>query len=375
MKEDAQTKNKYRFGIVLSTALGNSTRYENFKRFAELDDQIEFTWAPVKHYLAPEERNPFRWLPRFLQSRAVVLLQAWPVLGQMTQFDAVLIHMYEVDLITALRSYFFQRPKRVISADDAPILDPSTYPIHPVDLNKPRWKRRVRLQIDLWRARRADALVPFSPWAADIFVLGAHLPRDRVTPVHVGLDVAAWRFQPRSVVPGKRVQLLFVGGDFVRKGGSLLLDVFTQHFSDVAELHLVTKTFRQTAPPGVTVYDNLNANDEELASLYRKADIFILPTTSDLSSWVALEAMASGCAVITTPVGGIVNIINDADTGILIHPGDADGLRRAVRGLIDDPIGRIEMGRRARKAVEQDFNAAINVPKILAIMKKTVARQ
>jgi glycosyltransferase involved in cell wall biosynthesis len=371
MRDVVQTsRKKYTFGFILSTSLGNLTRYQNFRKFAERDMEIEFVWAPVKHYIGPGEHDPFRRWPRALRARAIVLYQSAPVLLGFSRFDAVMIHMYEVDILTAIRGYFFRRPRRIISTDDAPVVDPSTYPVHPADLAKPRWKKEIRLRIDLWRASKADALIPFSSWAANILVQGAGVPPAKVTPVHVGLDLETWRYHERESGPSdKPVKLLFVGGDFVRKGGSLLLDVFTRHFIDIAELHLVTKTAPTELPRNVHVYNDMDPNDERLRALYREADVFVLPTTADLSSWVALEAMASGCATIVTPVGGIVDIVEDGVSGLFVGPGDAAALTLAIATLVGDRTMRIAMGKRGRQIIERDFDAEVNVPKILAVMK------
>jgi glycosyltransferase involved in cell wall biosynthesis len=367
---------KYRFGFVLSTALGNLTRYQNFRKFAERDPQVDFVWAPVKHFIAPNETNPFRFLPGPLRRRAIVLHQSAAVLRQLGRFDAVMIHMYEVDILTALRQYFFKGPLRVISTDDAPVVDPLTYPMHPVDRKKPKWRRALRLRIDLWRARRADLLVPFSNWAGDIIVAGAGVPRERVLPIHVGLDLSLWRCEPKPVrAAAERVKLLFVGGEFVRKGGHHLLEAFGRYLSECTELHLVTKSAPKTLPPNVYVYDDLNANDERLARLYREADILVHPTTSDLSSWVVLEAMASGCATVATPVGGIRDFVEEGENGVFVAVGDVDGLAAAIKSLVVDPAKRHRMGMSGRRMVEERFDAAMNVPAILQTMKTAVDRR
>jgi glycosyltransferase involved in cell wall biosynthesis len=360
----------YRFGFIMSTSLGNLTRYENFRKFAEQDPQVQCVWAPVKHYIAPGEKDPFRFLPGPLRTRAIVLMQSMPVLRQFPRLDAVLIHMYEVDILTALRGYFRRRPVRIISTDDAPVLDPATYPIHPEDRNKPPWKRAIRLKVDLWRARRADALVPFSQWAAGILVSGAHIPAERVTPIHVGLDLDFWRPRERTTAaPTGKLKLLFVGGEFVRKGGIHLLEAFEAQLGNLAELHLVTRSALPDLPPGVHVHADMVPNDPRLAELYREADIFILPTTSDLSSWVILEAMACGCAVVATPVGGIVDLVVDGETGLLVPVGDSARLGEAILSLIKDPARRLRMGASGRARVEAHFDAAKNVPRILQVMK------
>ncbi len=370
---DQQPSPRYRFGFVLSTSLGNLTRYQNFRKFAERDRDIEFFWAPVKHYIGPGERNPFRCLPHAVSRRAIVIYQSMPVLKRLRSIDAAMIHMYEVDVLTALRSYFFKSPLRIISTDDAPVVDPASYPLHPVDSRKPRWKRALRLKIDLWRARRADLQVPFSDWAGDIIVKGAGVAADRVTPIHVGLDLGLWRYEPRAAKsPGERIRLLFVGGEFVRKGGAHLLDAFVRRLSEVAELHIVTKTPLSSLPANVHVYADLDANDERLARLYRSADILVHPTTSDLSSWVVLEAMASGCPAVVTRVGGIRDLVVEGETGHFVPVGDVAALAATIQSLIDDPARRLRMGENARRSVERHFDAAINVPRILGVMKSAV---
>jgi glycosyltransferase involved in cell wall biosynthesis len=364
---------KYRFGFVLSTSLGNLTRYQNFRKFAERDPEVEFIWAPVKHYFGPGERDPFRHLPGALRSRAIVLYQSAPVLRQLDRLDAVMIHLYEIDILTALRGLLFKAPLRVISSDGAPAVDPTSYPFHPVELKKSAMRRTLRLRIDLWCARQADLLVPFSTWAGNILVNGAGVPRERVVPIHVGLDLGIWRYEPKQpALPNERVKLLFVGGDFQRKGGQTLLAAFERHLSERAELHLVTKSAPSRLPAHVHVYSDMNANDARLAELYRQADILVHPTRSDLSSWVVLEAMASGCPAVTTAVGGIVDLVQEGRTGVFVQVDDPDALAAAIRPLIDDPERRRQMGAHARAFVEQHFDAAVNVPRILGLMKATV---
>ena len=94
---------RYRFGFVLNTTLGNMTRYANLRKYAERDQEIDFTWAPVNHYTAPDFPSSLRFLPDPLFMRARVLQQASPVLSRLGSFDAVMFHLYEADLISAAR--------------------------------------------------------------------------------------------------------------------------------------------------------------------------------------------------------------------------------------------------------------------------------
>ncbi len=54
--------------------------------------------------------------------------------------------------------------------------------------------------------------------------------------------------------------------------------------------------------------------------------------------------MASGLAIIATPVGAVEDIIADGETGLLVQPGDVDGLTEALTRLVDDPALRQRLG-------------------------------
>lgn len=185
------------------------------------------------------------------------------------------------------------------------------------------------------------------------------------------MDLELWPYLPQEKAAG-RLQILFVGGDFKRKGGDLLLKVYAEHFTGNADLHLVTKQPPAALPPNVQVYTDLGSNDLRLRTLYAEADLFVLPTRADVSSIVSLEAMATGRPVIATRMGGIPDTVHDGKTGFLIAPDDEAALTAAMKTLLADPALRRQMGVAGRAAVEQDFSAAVTVPRILAAMKDAV---
>lgn len=362
----------YRFGFILSAVMGNQTRYINFRKYAERDPEVDLVWAPITHYIPPGEFNPFRWLPGPLQTRAVALYQTWPVLRQMGQLDGVMIHLFEAVVFSSLRTLICQRPIIVNNHDDPPIVNPATYPLYARHLQKSPWRQQLRLGIDRWCAHHTDLLIPWSNWAADIYTQGCGVPEARVHPIHVGVDLELWQPVTKSFDSSKKPKLLFVGGEFERKGGAILLDVFQQRFGDRAELHLVTKSAPSDLPANVIVHADFSPNDPRLTALYAAADIFVLPTRADLSSFASLEAMASSCPVIATPVGGIPDLVRHGETGLLVPPNDATALAHALEALVDNPSHRRRLGLAGRQVVEQDFSAAVNTPRILTLMKQAV---
>ncbi len=362
---------RYRFAFILTTAAGNITRYQNLRRFAESDPSVEFTWATVSGYVGPSVSRYAALLPRVWVARYSVLMSILPVLWRLRSFDAVMIHQFEAEVVCVLRSRLMASPVLVASTDDAPIVDEARYPLYPFQQAKGPVRRAIRLRLDLWRARHFDRLIPFTRWSAKILVDGCGVPPSRVFPIHVGLDLGHWtRSAPRGPAIEGRFKILFVGGEFERKGGGLLLQVFEQRFAEVAELHLVSSNAPSSLPPNVYAHRNVTSDSHRLHDLYSECHALVVPTTADLAPWTYIEAMAMECPPIGSDVGAVSELIEDGVTGFVIPVGDATLLGDRIQSLISDADRRLRLARAGRAWVEQHYDAATNVPNILKVMKE-----
>lgn len=86
----------------------------------------------------------------------------------------------------------------------------------------------------------------------------------------------------------------------------------------------------------------------EVAALVAAADILVLPSFVENLPVSVIEGMASGLAVVTTPVGAIEDIITDNETGLLVPVGDVDALTAALTRAVLDPDLRARLGAAAR---------------------------
>jgi glycosyltransferase involved in cell wall biosynthesis len=86
---------------------------------------------------------------------------------------------------------------------------------------------------------------------------------------------------------------------------------------------------------------------DQVAELIASADILVLPSFAENLPLSVIEGMASGLAVVATPVGAVGDIISDGETGLLVEPGDVDGLTDALRRVVTDPALREKLGRAA----------------------------
>ena len=211
---------------------------------------------------------------------------------------------------------------------------------------------------------RAAALVAWSRWAARSLVADYGVDSSRILVAHPGAPQPFFDIQrPRK--PG--VRILFVGGDFERKGGDLLLEAF-EPLADRAALTIVTDA-PVAVPPGVTRLSGIRPGTPEQLAAFAEADIFCLPTRGDCTPVVFGEAMAAGLPIVTTLVGSNAETVADRETGLLIQPGDGRALGLALAELVADRGLRERMGVAARAHARDRMDAAVNAGRIIEWMR------
>lgn len=218
---------------------------------------------------------------------------------------------------------------------------------------------------------RCAGLLPWSRWAGRSMIDDYGAAPERVHVVPPGIDLDQWKPASRGARPLPR--LLFVGGDFDRKGGPLLLDVFRKHLRGACELVLITRV-QVDSEAGVEVHHDLTPGDPRLLELYRSCDALVLPTQADCFSMAALEAMACGLPVVISAVGGIPEIVVDGETGLLVPPGDGRALLEAIRAFLDAPAMMTEMGVAGRRRAEAQYDAEVQTALTIFTMAASLSK-
>jgi starch synthase len=173
-------------------------------------------------------------------------------------------------------------------------------------------------------------------------------------------------------------RVLFMGGDFPRKGGYDLLAAWRAGaFHDRAELELVTNwNIDVPLPPGATHVRNVAAHSSGWSERWRSADLFVLPTRNEAFGLVFQEAGAAALPSIGTRLNAIPEIVHDGETGLLVPPGDIYALARALDTLIGSAELRDTMGRRARAFIERTAAPDAYLSRLTAIIDEArVARR
>jgi glycosyltransferase involved in cell wall biosynthesis len=94
---------------------------------------------------------------------------------------------------------------------------------------------------------------------------------------------------------------------------------------------------------------------EERDRLLQRATIFVLPSHAEGMPISVLEAMAAGCPVIATAVGGVPDLVVDGVNGLLVPAGDAQALAFAIHRVLRDPALAAQLSRCGRETVARRF--------------------
>ncbi len=251
-------------------------------------------------------------------------------------------------------------------------------------------RERAQAPLDRLALRRADLLIAASDHLAEQFV-EAGFSRSRIRVVPPGRDVAPPpEGPPLDLRKGRRAGFLTVANWLPRKGIFELLEAFAQLPVETGTLHLagddtadtryaarVRSRLAKTDLTGrVIVHGSLAL--EEVAALYRAADVFVLPATREPYGTVWGEAMAFGLPVVGWRAGNLPYLAEDRREGLLVEPGDTGALSRALIQLALDGDMRSMLGtaakRRALSRPTWEASAALFFAAIREVVERGAAR-
>lgn len=357
--------------FVNSGILGHASVSRLFRDVAERDPSIDATHLDLSAELTPAERVIRRVmcagpapgssaaaslaLPRFRHELHAGVLAARRI-GAMERegksFDAIHFHTQATAYASLGR---MRRARSVVSIDVTQRLASREVP---AGLARLDYAPNAALDRRVFRA--ASAITATSRWAADDLLRDQPelAGRVHVMPYPVplqGFD-AGWIAERAARGPHQPVRVLFMGGDWMRKGGPALLEAWRAgDFAERACLDVVTD-FPGVTPlqaGGMAVHRGIRAYTPAWFELWRRADVFAMPTRGEAFGMVFQEAAAAGIPAIGTRINAIPEIVQHGATGLLVPPDDVRALADALRRLVDDAALRTRLGGAARARIEQ----------------------
>jgi len=161
---------------------------------------------------------------------------------------------------------------------------------------------------------------------------------------------------------GKRIDLLLetVRRVHARRAFKLLIlagEPFAPFAGDVRRLGLIDR---------VIVREKVHAIEDYL----QIADVGLYTSDAESFCLSILEAMCFGCPSVATCVGGIPEVVDDNESGVLVPAGDVAALTEALEAMLDDAGWRQALGRAAQARARERFSAETIVPRYEALYRK-----
>ncbi len=222
------------------------------------------------------------------------------------------------------------------------------------------------------KARLQDAIIS----ASDLILVAGHSEMARVASRY-SLPPQKTRYLPnplhpiffheRAALPIRQERILFVGRYITGKGVHHLLNAMPKILARKPQTrflfvggHGEEQVVRLLQEAQANFPLNLEVKDwlalPDLVSEYFQSEIVVIPSLYETFGNVALEAMACGCTVVASSVGGLAELIENRETGLLVPPADSDAIAIAVLDLLENQAFCKYLGSRAAKRVRRDFS-------------------
>ena len=205
--------------------------------------------------------------------------------------------------------------------------------------------------------QEADGIFTLSERLRRSFVNDFGISEDKVQAIHAGPNLDVARI-PRSKAPRPEAQpptILFVGYQFHRKGGDLLVESFRRVRRDLPAARLIVAgpPADFTTEPGVVSLGSLDKHSPEdwqrLLEAYTSADVFALPTRFEPFGIAFVEAMHFALPCIGPDAWAVPEIIADGETGFTVPPENIDALTERLLHLLRNPALARKMGEAAQQ--------------------------
>lgn len=183
----------------------------------------------------------------------------------------------------------------------------------------------------------------------------------------VPVRTASITFEPQGPL-----RLLFIGRDPERKGLPEILEALQALGPLAGELVFdivsIPEAAKHIAPGNSNIHFHSNVSGDVLQDLFARADIFIMPTKAETFGFVLVEALAKGCAIISSDMPPLPEVVGPG--GLCIPADSAEAIAGALRRLIEDRALLIRLKREGRKYFDREFSPEVVIGQLTAVIQR-----
>ncbi len=203
---------------------------------------------------------------------------------------------------------------------------------------------------------------------------------EKFVTIHSGIDIAHYQsvrvdpavkrkelgIPPEGPIVGTVGRLVPIKGlEWLLKAAPRVLAEFPQaYFVIIGDGPMLGELRELTSKLGIGPRVVFLGAREDAPECLAALDLFVLPSLNEGMGRVLIEAMAVGCPVVATRVGGIPDVVTDRTTGLLVPPRDDRALAEAILTLLQDRSRRVAYGEAARRRVDGRFDVETMVRNI-----------
>ncbi len=256
--------------------------------------------------------------------------------------------------------------------------------------------RPKRDPLHRWLYRNVAQVWAISRVIRDNLIATHPLPAEKVEIVHQGLDLAKFRvptevrnrlrrefgFAEKALVvgiigrlePGKgHLEFLQMAGRVARQvPQSAFLVVGTPTRGEEFRAEPIFRLAKELDLGPRLVFAGFR---QDIPAVLAAMDVFAFPSRAEAFGLVLIEAMAAGLPVVSTASDGVLDIVVDGQSGLLVPPQDVAALEKAVLRLLASPELRLELGREGQRRVEELFTAERMVARVEELSWRIVKQQ
>lgn len=245
-------------------------------------------------------------------------------------------------------------------------------------------KSAARLAIDRWLAPSTDAVYVNSSVVARFYHQRCGIPLEKLVVIPNGVRVPDMARVARTAlgVPEDAFVLCGAGRLSPEKGFDRVIEALATPALRARPVVLLiagegpsrAALEALAAACGVAARVHLLGHRADLPGVLRAADAFVLSSLHEGMSNVLMEAMALGLPCVSTPVGGVDELLRDGESGLVVPAAEPAPIAAAVARLMDDPELARRLGAAARERMAREFSLAANVRRFESLYERLARR-